>query len=105
MSKGRAALLQNDKSKDNITSNYRPITCLLIIWKLLSGVVADQIYRNLHKQKLLPEELERCSKRSRGANDLLYIDKAVIREVKSRKKNVAMECRDYKKTYDMVLHL
>ena len=28
--KRRAALLQNDKSKGNIASNYRPITCLLL---------------------------------------------------------------------------
>ena len=43
-------------------------------------------------------------KRSRGTDDLLYIDKAVIREVKSRKKNLAMAWIDYKKAYDMVPH-
>ena len=42
--------------------------------------------------------------RSRGTNDLLYIDRAVIREVKSRKRNLAMEWIDYKKSYDMVAH-
>ena len=47
---------------------------------------------------------ERCRKRSRGTNDLLYIDRAVIREVKSRKKNLAMAWIDYKKAYDMVPH-
>ena len=40
---GRTALLQKDKSKDNVASNYRPITCLQLMWKLLSGVTADQI--------------------------------------------------------------
>ena len=43
-------------------------------------------------------------KRSRGTNDLLYIDRAVIREVKSRKKNLAMAWIDYKKAYDMMPH-
>ena len=43
--------------------------------------------------------------RSRGTNNLLYIDRAVIREVKSRKKNLAMAWIDYKKAYDMVPHL
>ena len=28
LTKGRTALLQKDKSKGNIASNYRPITCL-----------------------------------------------------------------------------
>ena len=40
--------------------------------------------------------------RSRGTNDLLYIDRAGIREVKSKKKNLAMACINYKKAYDMV---
>ena len=47
----------------------------------------------------------RCRKCSRGTNDLLYIDKTVIKEVKSRNKNLAMAWIDYKKAYDMVPHL
>ena len=31
LTKGRAALLQKDKSKYNIASNYRPITCLPLL--------------------------------------------------------------------------
>ena len=72
--------------------------------KLLSGVIADQIYGHLDQQKLLPEEQEGCRKRSRGTNDLLYIDRAVVRKVKSRKKNLAMAWIDYEKAYDMVPH-
>ena len=56
LTKGRTALLQKDKSKGNIASNYRPITCLPLIWKLLTGVIADQIYGHLDRQKLLPKE-------------------------------------------------
>ena len=90
LTRGRTALLQRDKSKGNIASKYRLVTCLPLMWKLLSGVIADQIYGHLDQQKLLPEEQKGCRKRSRGTNDLLYIDRAVIREVKSRKKNLAM---------------
>ena len=43
LTRGTTTLLQKDKSKGNIASNYRPITCLLLMWKLLSGVIADQI--------------------------------------------------------------
>ena len=56
LTKGRTALLQKNKSKGNIASNYRPITCFPLMWKLLSGVIADQIYGHLDQQKLLPEE-------------------------------------------------
>ena len=88
--RGRTALLQKDKSKGNIASNSRPVTCLPLMRKLLSGVIEDQIFGNLDQQKLLPEQQKGCRKRSRGTNDLLYTDKAVIREVKSSKKNLAM---------------
>ena len=53
---------------------------------------------------LLPEKQKGCRKGSRGTNDLLYIDGAVIKEVKSRDKNLAMAWIDYKKAYDMVSH-
>ena len=74
------------------------------MWKFLPGVIADQIYGHLDQHKLLPGEQKGCRKRSRGINDLLYIDRAVIREVKSRKKNLPMAWIDYKKAYDMVPH-
>ena len=66
--------------------------------------VADQIYGHLDQQRLLPEEQKRCRKGSRGTNDLLYIDRALIKEVKSRNKNFAMAwIVAYKKAY-MVSH-
>ena len=54
---------------------------------------------------MLPEEQKGCRKGSRGTNDLLYIDRAVIKEVKSRNKNLAVVWIDYKKACDMVPHL
>ena len=104
LTKGRTALLQKDKSKGNIASNYRPIICLPLMWKLLSGVIEDRIYGYLDQQKLLPEEQKGCRKISRGRNDLLYIDRAVIGAVKYRKKNLAMAWIDYTKAYNMVPH-
>ena len=83
-------MLQKDKGKGNIASNYRPITYLLLMWNLLIYVIADEIYAHLDQEKLLPEEQKGCRKGSRGTNDLLYIDRAIIKEVKSRNKNLAM---------------
>ena len=61
LTRGSTSLLQKDKSKGNVASNNRPITCLPII--------ADQIYAHLDQQKLLPEEQKGCRKGSRGTND------------------------------------
>ena len=70
----------------------------------MTGVIADQIYAHLDQEKLLPEEQKGYKKGSRETNDLLYIDRAVIKEVKSRNKNLAVGWIDYKKAYDMVPH-
>ena len=51
----------------------------------------------LDQEKFLPEEQKGCKKGSRGTNDLLFIDRSVIKEVKSRNKNLAMAWIDYKK--------
>ena len=104
LTRGRTSLVQKDKSKDNVASNYRPITCLPLMWKLLTGVIAGQIYAHLDQEKLLPEEQKGCRKGSRGTNNLLYVDRAVIKEVKSRNKKLAMAWIDYKKGCNMVPH-
>ena len=104
LTRGRTSLLQKDKSKGNAASNYRPITFLSLMWKLLTAVIADQIYAHLDQKKLLLEEQKGCRKGSRGTNDVLYFDMAVIKEVKSRKNSLAMAWIDYKKTCDMVPH-
>ena len=68
----------------------------------MTGVIADQIYAHLNQEKLLREEQNRCKKGFRGSNDLLYIDRTIIKEVKSSNKNLAIVWIDYKKAYDMV---
>ena len=65
---------------------------------------ANQIYAHLDQEKLLPEEQKGCRKGSRGTNDLLFIDRAVIKEVKSRNNTLAMDWIDNKKAYEMVPH-
>ena len=72
--------------------------------QLLTCVIADQVYAYLYQQKLFPEEQRGCRKISRGTNDLLYFDRAVIKEVKYRNKNLVKAWIDYKEAYDMVPH-
>ena len=49
------------------------------MWKLLTGVIADQTYAHLDLEKLLPEEQTESRKGSRGTDDLLCTDRAVIK--------------------------
>ena len=66
-------MLQKDKSKGNVASNCRPMACFPLMWKLLTFVIADQIYTHLDQEKLLPEEQEGSRKGSRGTNYLLVL--------------------------------
>ena len=36
LTRRRTSLLQTDRSNSNVESNYRPITCLPLMWKLLT---------------------------------------------------------------------
>ena len=75
MTRGRTVLIQRDVTKGNIASNYRPITCLPFMWKILTGIIAEKVYKSLEERELLPEEQKGCRRGSRGTNDLLFIDK------------------------------
>ena len=104
MTEGRTVLIMKDKSKGNSANNYRPITCLPLMWKLLTGLIAEEMYEFLEEKDLLPQEQKSGRKKCRGTADQLYIDQMVLKEVKRRKRNVAMAWVDYKKAYDMVPH-
>ena len=97
--------MNKGKEKGKSTSNYWPMTCLLLVWKLVTGAIAEEIYGFLVTNLLLPPGQKGCRRKSRGRNDLLFIDKMILREVKMRKQIPSMEWIDYKKAYDLVPHL
>ena len=75
ITKGRTVLIQKDQSKGTIASNYRPITCLPLVWKLSNGIVANEVYSFLEGHDLLPEEQKGCRRNSKGTADLLFMTK------------------------------
>ena len=104
MTKGRTILIIKDPQKGSVPSNYRPITCLAMCWKSLTGILAGEICSFMENQNALPEEQKGSRKGCRGCLDLLYIDKKIMKEVKQRKKNIAMCWLDYRNAFDLVPH-
>ena len=49
-------LCQNDPVKGNSVGNFTPITCLLLMWKLLTGIISEGMYYFMGKKNLLAEE-------------------------------------------------
>ena len=69
MKTGHNVLLLKGKSKGIKVSNYRPITCLPLMWKLLTVIVADEVQNHLGEDDILPEEQKSCHRNSRGTKD------------------------------------
>ena len=74
------------------------------MWKILTAQIREEIYHTLTSRGLFPDEQKEFCKGSRGTAELLYIDKHILDESKTRRKNLAMARIDYKKAYDMVPH-
>ena len=102
MTKEKTTLIQKDPSKGTAPNNYRPITCLSMMWKILTAQIREKIYYLLTSRRLFPDEQKGCHKGSRGTVELLYTDQHILNESKTRRKNLAMAWIDYKKAYDMV---
>ena len=54
--KSRIVFIKNDSTKGNAAGNYRPISCLNLLWKLKTGTIADKLYQHLKNENLLLEE-------------------------------------------------
>ena len=73
-------------------------------WKLLTGIVADEIYNHLEGNDFLQEEQKGCCRNSRDTKDQLLIDKTDMKNYRRRKVGLSMAWIDYQKAYDMVPH-
>ena len=102
---GRTVLIQKDKGKGNISSNYRPITCLPLMWKLLTGMMNEKIHDHLDANNLIPKEQKGGRRKCKGTKDHLLVDKMIMKNAKSQRKSLSMGFIDYRKAFDIIPHL
>ena len=102
LTKGRTVLVVKDKGNGGDVANFRPTTCLPLMWKLFTGVLADTTYKHLERKSLLPEEQSGCRRNSRGTKDHLLKDKVIFKNCRRRQTGLGMVWVDYKKAYDMI---
>ena len=103
ITKGKTMLIQKDFLKETAQINYRPITCLPMMWKIFTAQIREEIYNKLTSRGLFPEKQKGRRKWSRSTAELLHIEQHIIDESKISPKNRAMTCIDYKNAYYMVL--
>ena len=82
MTKGKTTLIQKDPRKWTAPNNYRPMSCLPIMWKILIAQIWENKYYSLTSRGLFPDEQKRCS----GTAELLYIAQHILNESKKRRK-------------------
>ena len=73
------------------------------MWKLLTGIVADEIFNHVKEKDLLLEEQKGCCK-NRGKKGQLLMDMAVMKNCRKRRFGLGIVWIDYWKAYDMVPH-
>ncbi|XP_044766265.1 uncharacterized protein LOC123322386 [Coccinella septempunctata] len=100
---GKTYLLPKKEDLDH-PENYRPITCLSSIYKIITSLLANKINTHLKHCNVMAWEQNGCRSKSRGSKELLVIDNELTKLARRRNKNIAIAWIDYQKAYDTVPH-
>ena len=84
--------------------NYRPITCLPTVYKVLTSILRAKINQHIDNNSIMSASQNGCKNGSRGTKELLLIDIAISQQVRRSRKDLATCWIDYKKAYDSVPH-
>ena len=63
MTKGKTTLIQKDPTKGTAPNNYRPITCLPMMWKILTSQIRGKNLLFANKPRIVPWRTERMLQR------------------------------------------
>ena len=62
MTTGKTILCQKNLGKRNAVNNYRPISYLPLMWKLMIEIISNSVYEDLEMYNLLSVELKGCKR-------------------------------------------
>ena len=100
---GRTTLTPK-KPQTEIPSNYRPITCLPITYKIMTSIITKRMKSHLTSFNLIPEEQKGGISGNQGTIDQLLIDDMILQNAKKSKRNLSTAWIDYRKAFDSVPH-
>ena len=100
---GRTTLVPKKQPTEE-PSNYRPITCLPIIYKIMTNMITKRMKEHMMINNLIPEEQKGCMPNTLGTIDQLLIDKMILEDAKKNKKDLSVAWIDYRKAFDSIPH-
>ena len=99
---GQATLIAKKETTRN-PSNYRPITCLPVMYKILSSMVTSRMSHHFNPNKIIPNEQKGNASNTYGTIDQLTINEMVMDNVKLKHRNISTARIDYKKAFDLII--
>ena len=66
MTTRKTILCQKDPGEGNAVVNYQPSSCFPLMWRLMTGIIANSVYEYLDIYNLLPVEQKECKRSSQG---------------------------------------
>ena len=80
----RMHITYHERQEQRNSCSYIPIAFLPLVWKRLTSIFSEAMYRYLSCQELLPKEKKGCRTNSRGIKYQLLIDKAILKNCRRR---------------------
>ena len=93
------------KTKDtHIAKNYRPIACLNVMYKLYKSCINEFLVDHVHKNNIITQEQAAGKKGVWGTVEQLLINKSIMKEARSMRRNLVTVWPDYRKAFDSIPH-
>jgi hypothetical protein len=97
-------LLQYIKKEDSsLPSNYRPISLISCVGKIMERVIYKHIYNYLHQNRLIYEYQSGFLPRHSTVHQLLEIYNSILNSLENKEANCFV-FRDFSKAFDKVWH-
>ena len=97
-------ILLPKNSETNQEKNYRPIACLNTTYKLYTGILNSFIQDHCTTNDIITIEQAGGKKGSWGCPDQLLINKMILEEVHTNRRNLFTMWFDYRKAFDSISH-
>jgi len=92
------------KGSQQDPANYRPITCLPTIAKVLSAIITRIMRDHISANDILSDAQTGCTPNRGGCCDQLLLDGMILQEVREKHRNLAVGWLDFRKAFDSVAH-